>query len=36
MSVGGWNVSDEWNRLLPDHQFAQAEDLLSDAWSGKP
>ncbi|KAK4237580.1 NAD(P)-binding protein [Achaetomium macrosporum] len=36
MSVGGWNVSDEWNRMLPDYQFIQAEDFLTDAWRGKP
>ncbi|KAK3308467.1 uncharacterized protein B0T15DRAFT_483121 [Chaetomium strumarium] len=36
MSVGDWNVSDEWNRLLPDYQFTQAEDFLSGAWNGKP
>lgn len=29
-------VSDEWNRLLPDYKFTQAEEFLADAWRGKP
>ncbi|KAJ5587757.1 uncharacterized protein N7459_003522 [Penicillium hispanicum] len=33
---GGFTVSDEWNRLLPDYEFTQAEDFLSKIWHGKP
>ena len=36
ISVGAMSVSDEWNKLLPDHKFAGAEDFLAQAWSGKP
>ncbi len=36
ISVGGLNVSDEWNRLLPDHEFVKAEEFLAEAWRGKP
>lgn len=35
-SVGAFEVSDEWNRLLPDYRFAPAEEFLSDIWRGKP
>jgi hypothetical protein len=28
-------VSDEWNRLLPDYRFTDAEDFLSKHWAGK-
>lgn len=33
---GAMSVSDEWNRLLPDYQFAKAGDYLVEAWRGKP
>lgn len=36
LSAGALNVSDEWNRLLPDYKFTSAEDFLAEAWSGKP
>ena len=36
ISAGALNVSDEWNRLLPDYKFAQAEEFLSEAWRDKP
>ncbi|KAF2676036.1 NAD(P)-binding protein [Lentithecium fluviatile CBS 122367] len=36
ISVGALSVSDEWNRLLPEYHFTQAEDFLAEAWSGKP
>jgi len=31
-----WAVSDEWNRLLPDYKFTDAEEFLSRHWAGKP
>ncbi|TVY54994.1 hypothetical protein LSUE1_G009116 [Lachnellula suecica] len=31
-----WRVSDEWNRLLPDYKFTDAEEFLTKAWAGKP
>ena len=36
ISVGALSVSDEWNRLLPDHEFIKAERFLTEAWSSKP
>ncbi|KAF2799375.1 NAD(P)-binding protein [Melanomma pulvis-pyrius CBS 109.77] len=33
---GAWDVSDEFNRLLPDYNFTQAEDFLTQVWEGKP
>ncbi|KAK3346890.1 hypothetical protein B0T25DRAFT_290195 [Lasiosphaeria hispida] len=33
---GYWDVSDEWNQLLPDHQFAKIDQFLEKAWTGKP
>ncbi|KAK0725526.1 hypothetical protein B0H67DRAFT_659126 [Lasiosphaeris hirsuta] len=33
---GYWDVSDEWNQLLPGHQFADIEEFLEMAWVGKP
>ncbi|KND90003.1 hypothetical protein TOPH_05289 [Tolypocladium ophioglossoides CBS 100239] len=36
ISAGALNVSDEWNRLLPDYKFTQAENFLTEAWRGKP
>ena len=36
ISVGALKVSDEWNHLLPEYKFAQAEDFLGAAWSGEP
>ncbi|CRG87173.1 hypothetical protein PISL3812_04190 [Talaromyces islandicus] len=32
ISDGAFQVSDEWNRLLPDHQFTGAEEFLSQFW----
>ena len=34
--AGALNVSDEWNKLLPDLQFTQAEAFLKQGWEGKP
>ncbi len=36
ISTGSLKVTDEWNRLLPDYQFTQAEDFLAEAWRDKP
>ena len=36
ISVGGLNVSDEWNQLLPNYEFTTAEEFLAEAWRGKP
>ncbi|KAK5993993.1 Oxidoreductase swnN-like protein [Cladobotryum mycophilum] len=33
---GAWDVSDAWNKLLPDYQFTQIEDFLAEVWVGKP
>ncbi|KAJ5100296.1 hypothetical protein N7456_006348 [Penicillium angulare] len=30
------HVSDSWNRLLPDYQFTDIDDFLTEAWKGKP
>jgi len=30
-----WVVSDEWNRLLPDYKFTDAEEFLEKHWAGK-
>ncbi|OAQ70229.1 hypothetical protein VFPPC_02732 [Pochonia chlamydosporia 170] len=35
ISNGVWNVSDEWNRLLPDYEFTQIEDFIRTAWGGE-
>ncbi|KAK3353886.1 NmrA-like family protein [Lasiosphaeria hispida] len=31
-----WEVSDEWNRLLPDFEFTSVEKFLTEVWAGKP
>ncbi|KAF7537117.1 hypothetical protein G7054_g3993 [Neopestalotiopsis clavispora] len=33
MERGCWDISDEWNQLLPDVKFVRAEELLKKAWS---
>lgn len=30
-----YQISDEWNRLLPDYKFTDTEDFLTKAWRGK-
>ncbi|KAJ3539169.1 hypothetical protein NM208_g5595 [Fusarium decemcellulare] len=30
---GHWNLSDEWNKLLPEHEFLDIETFLRQAWS---
>ena len=32
---GAWEVSDEWNRLLPGFAFTGVEEFLEKAWAGK-
>jgi len=33
-SEGAFDVSDEWNKLLPEYKFTGAEEFLTDAWRG--
>lgn len=33
---GAWDVSDAFNRRLPDFEFTGIEDFLTKAWEGKP
>lgn len=33
ISAGALRSSDEWNRLLPDYKFTQAEEFLAKAWN---
>ena len=33
---GCWDVSDEWNQLMPDYEFTEIEDFLGKVWEGKP
>ncbi|KAF2191865.1 hypothetical protein K469DRAFT_746269 [Zopfia rhizophila CBS 207.26] len=33
---GAWNLSDEWNRTLPDYKLTSADEYLREAWKGKP
>ena len=33
--AGAFNVSDEWNKLLPDFEFTPAEPFLGKAWENK-
>ncbi|KAI1210029.1 NAD(P)-binding protein [Annulohypoxylon truncatum] len=32
---GAYNVTDEWNKLLPDYKFTQVEDFVKKYWGGK-
>jgi N-acetylglutamate synthase/N-acetylornithine aminotransferase len=32
---GAWDVSDEFNGLLPGFNFTQIEDFLAEVWEGK-
>jgi hypothetical protein len=34
--TGGFEVGDEWNRLLPDYEFTGAEEFVEREWRGKP
>ncbi|KAF2025155.1 NAD(P)-binding protein [Setomelanomma holmii] len=31
-----FEVGDEWNKLLPEYKFTEAEGFLREAWAGKP
>ena len=31
-----FDIGDEWNKLLPDYKFTDAEEFLEEAWKGKP
>jgi hypothetical protein len=33
---GAWDVSDQFNQLLPDFKFTQIEDFLTKVWKGEP
>jgi hypothetical protein len=33
---GAWDVSDEWNQLLPQLELTSIEDFLRNVWLGKP
>jgi hypothetical protein len=33
---GAWDVSDEWNQLLPELKLTGIEDFLGNVWEGKP
>ena len=33
---GGWDVSDGFNRILPDYKFTQLEEFLTRIWEQKP
>ncbi|RYP93600.1 hypothetical protein DL770_000342 [Monosporascus sp. CRB-9-2] len=35
VSRGAYAVTDEWNRILPDYDFIQVEDLLEEVWGEK-
>ncbi|KAH8822016.1 hypothetical protein F5884DRAFT_769710 [Xylogone sp. PMI_703] len=35
-SKGAWDISDEWNRILPDYEFTPIEGFLTKVWEGKP
>lgn len=32
---GAWDVSDEWNKLLPELKLTGIEDFLASVWEGK-
>lgn len=36
VAAGEFVCSDEWNKLLPDFEFTQAEEYLTKAWMNKP
>jgi hypothetical protein len=33
---GGWDVSNAFNKLLPDYKFTQIEEFLARVWEGQP
>ena len=36
ISAKNFHISEEWNRLLPDYKFTQAEEFLTEVWRDKP
>ncbi|KAM0273967.1 hypothetical protein ACHAQH_008087 [Verticillium albo-atrum] len=36
LPAGTMTVSDDWNKLLPEHKFTGVEEFLAEGWSGKP
>ncbi|KAI1483509.1 NAD(P)-binding protein [Daldinia eschscholtzii] len=35
ISRGAYDVTDEWNKILPDYKFTRLEDFLTTVWGGK-
>ncbi|EMR63904.1 putative -like family protein [Eutypa lata UCREL1] len=35
MHRGAYDVTDEWNRLLPEYEFTRVEDFVKKVWGGK-
>ncbi|KAK0710643.1 hypothetical protein B0H67DRAFT_667402, partial [Lasiosphaeris hirsuta] len=33
--TNAWEVSDEWNQLIPGFEFTSVEKLLTEVWAGK-
>jgi hypothetical protein len=33
---GAWDISDDFNKLFPDHEFSRVEDFLATVWGQKP
>ena len=33
---GAWEVTDEWNTLLPHFKFTKLDHFLREIWEGKP
>lgn len=36
LNRGSWEVSDEWNKLLPHFKFTGVEEFLREIWADKP
>ncbi|KAM0328167.1 hypothetical protein ACHAQA_005574 [Verticillium albo-atrum] len=36
LPAGSLRVTDEWNQLLPGHEFTQPEEFLTEFWKGRP
>lgn len=35
ISRGAYDVTDEWNKILPDYKFTQVEEFVKEVWGGK-
>ncbi|CAG9940309.1 unnamed protein product [Clonostachys rosea f. rosea IK726] len=35
ISRGVWDVSDEWNKIFPDYEFAKTDEILQGLWKGQ-